>query len=391
VGAYDRSLPLVVDPGLVFSTFIGGGEPDVGIGIAVDADGYAYVGGENTDPDFPTTAGSYDPTYNGRDEAWVAKLDPAGTTLVYSTYVGGTDSDAAFALAIDADGAVYLTGETQSADFPTTTGAYDETYNGGLDVFVSKLDPTGSILEFSTVLGGTVTGSPPGLAGDHGSDIAVDQRGDVYVTGFTESPDFPTTPGALDETFNGDFDAFVAKFDPTGSNLLYSTVLGGPGHERGEDLAVNSKGKVYVAGHTTSSDFPTTPGAYDTTLNGQSDAFVVKLNPSGSALVYGTFVGGADLERGLGMDVDASGRVFVTGLTSSTDYPTTPGAYDQSSNGGGDAYVFELDTTGSSLVASTYLGGDVIDQGWELVLDPSGQPCIVGTASSNHPAGRSDV
>jgi hypothetical protein len=230
----------------------------------------------------------------------------------------------------------YVTGATSSADFPTTPGAFDITLGGPSDVFVTKLNASGSALIYSTFLGGT------GL--DRGIDIAVDGRGRAYVTGETSSADFPTTPGAFDITLGGPSDVFVTKLNASGSALVYSTFLGGSDSDAGLGIAVGTRDRAYVTGETRSADFPTTPGAFDRTLGGSNDAFVTKLKASGSALVYSTFLGGSNLDLGFGIAVDGEGRAYVTGITASPTYPTTPGAFDTTFNGGEDAFVTKLPT-----------------------------------------------
>ena len=265
----------------------------------------------------------------------MTKLNRSGSALVYSTFLGGTGADSGSGIAVR-DGNAYVTGQTDSVDYPTTPGTFDRTFNGlNRDAFVTKLNATGSALRYSTYLGGD--------GNDAGFDIAV--RGDnAYVTGFTAAFNYPTTPGAFDTTLNTVArDAFVTKLNAAGSALIYSTYLGGSSADDGNGIAVDTRGRAYVAGFTGSTDFPTTPGAFDTTLNG-GDTFVTKLNASGSALDYSTFLGGAGDDLGFGIAVDGSGSAYVTGFTNSTDYPTTRGAFDRTFNGGGDAFVTKLPT-----------------------------------------------
>src|SRR5213593_2593929 len=256
VAAYDATKPLIIDPVLAYSTYLGGSATDIGHGIAVDAAGNAYVTGDANSSDFPTTLGAFQPT--GRGPAFVTKLNATGSALAYSTYLGNGNGNAS-AIAVDAAGNAYVTG-IAGPNFPTTPGTFQTTPGGGLaDAFVTKLDPTGSALVYSTYLGGSST--------DDGHGIAVDPNCSVncnaYVTGETASRDFPTTPGAAQTTFGGvgliGFDAFVTKLNPTGSALVYSTYLGGSVDDSGFGIAVDAAGNAYVTGLTTSSDFPTTP------------------------------------------------------------------------------------------------------------------------------------
>ena len=264
--------------------------------------------------------------------------------LLYSTFLGGSGYDGGGDIALDAGGAVYVTGSTWSSNFPTTPGAFDPSFNGGYDdAFVTKLNTAGSGLVYSTFLGGSNYDFERGYA------IAVDGTGMAYVTGRTGSSDFPTTPGAFDPSYNGYGDAFVTKLLPDGSGLAYSTFLGGSSAtDWGDSIVVDEAGTAYITGPAGSSDFPTTPGAFDPTcscnpVNHIGDAFVTKLNADGSGLVYSTFLGGSGHDYGYTIALDGAGAATVTGQTLSTDFPTTPGAFDPSYNGGyGDAFVTRL-------------------------------------------------
>jgi hypothetical protein len=356
VRSWDPQAPLVIDPGLIYSTFLGGTSDDLAFAIAVDSAGAAYVAGQTSSADFPSTPGTFDTNYSDNGDIFVTKLDAYGSALVYSTFLGGTGYDQAWAIVVDSAGATYLAGESSSADFPTTPGAVDTSFNGTNDAFVAKLAASGSALVYSTYLGGTEA--------DIASAIALDGAGAAYVAGFTYSSGFPTTPGAFDTSFNGGGafpkDAFVTKLNASGSTLVYSTYLGGrTGGDEALAIAVGSAGAAYVVGSTDSSDFPTTPGAFDTS-NNFDKAFVTKLNASGSGLVYSTFLGGSYSDRATAIAVDSAGMAYLAGYTGSSDFPTTPGAFDNSFNGVPttfDAFVTKLDASGSALVYSTFLGG----------------------------------
>ncbi len=376
---------------LLFSTYLGGSDVDFAEGMTIDAAGNVYVTGRTASHDFPTTPGAYSRTFNGGStDLYVAKLDATGSSLVYSTYVGGSDADLGLGIAVNSSGEAYITGTTLSSDFPTTPGAFDRTFRGGSqDAFVAKLDAAGAHLLYSTYLGGTSV--------DVGESIAVDALGRAYVVGFTDSSNFPVTPGAFDTTFNGGFftgqDVWVAKLDASGSNLLYSTYLGGSGREFFSSLALDGAGNVYITGRTSSSDFPTTPGAYDRTFRGSVavfpeifDGFVTKLNASGSALVYSTFLGGTGSDAGTAIAVDSAGTAFVVGFTNSTDFPTTCGALDRTANGGLDAFLTRLDPAGAALLYSSYLGGSGPDAAQAVAVNASGAVAIAGvTGSSDFP------
>jgi len=360
---------------LLYGTFLGGSHNDWGSGIAVGPDGAIYVTGGTRFSDFPTVLGSFDTTFNGFGDAFVVKLDPSGRELIYATFLGGTGADWGTGIAVDESGAVYVTGGTDSSDFPTTPGAFDTTFNGSSDAFVVKLDPSGRALLYATYLGGSGT--------DGGSEIVVDGSGAAYVTGVTGSPDFPATQGAFDTNLNGHDDAFAVKLNPAGGALLYATFLGGSDDDGGFGIAVDVEGNAYVTGDTYSSDFPTTPRAFDTTLNGgYGDAFVLKLNRTGSTLLYATFLGGSGRSGGRGIAVDGNGTAYVTGETSSSDFPATPGAFDTTFNGYSDAFVARLNSSGRALLYATYLGGSGGDGGFGIAVDGSGAAYITGQAGS---------
>src|SRR5260221_455384 len=362
VAAYDTTRPLVIDPVLSYSTYLGGSGREKGLAIAVDRYGNAYVTGLVSSTDFPTTSGAYQTNFGGGTglgggqgfDAFVTKLDPTGSALIYSTYLGGGDDDQGMGIAVDTDGNAYVTGSTLSANFPTTAGAFQPTYGGVTDAFVTKLNPTGSALVYSTYLGGSEV--------DFGTGIAVDVDGNAYVTGFTASADFPVTPGPQ-PLYGGGFDAFVTKLHATGSVLVYSTYLGGSGEDRGHGIAVDSAGNAYVTGQTASINFPTTAAAFQTTFGGGSatfgDAFMTKLNATGLALDYSSFLGGSADDVGTGIAVDAVGNAYVTGHTGSDNFPTTTGAFQPTGggliNGSGnfDAFIAKFGNDASSPAPGT--------------------------------------
>ncbi len=442
VGTYDRTRPLVIDPVLSYSTYLGGSRSDFGTGIAVDSSGNAYVTGYTFSLDFPTENPSQ--VYAGSSDAFVTKLNPSGSALVYSTYLGGRGDDLGAAVAVDSSGNAYLTGATDSLDFPTQN-AFQSTNAGGTDAFVSKLDPSGA-LSYSTYLGGSFT--------DVGQGIAVDGSGSAYVAGSTISVDFPTQ-NALQSANGGGYDAFITKLSPSGTALVYSTYLGGSADENNPFLsdvntagiAVDSVGNAYVAGYTPSNDFPT-QNPFQAKNHGFINAFVSKLNASGSALIYSTYLGGhgddfghaiavdnagntyvtgsanssdfptlsalpltlptgdhaflaklaangslvyatllggSRSDFGLGVGVDIGANAFVTGFTNSPDFPLV--SPFQSANGGGyDVFVTKFAASGSALAYSTYLGGSRDDHGAAIALDAQGNAFVTGdTLSPNFP------
>jgi len=378
VAAHDSRWPLIIDPALFYSTYLGGGIRDAGQGIAVDSAGNAYVTGPTNSTAFPTATGPFQGALAGGFDAFVTKINAVGSALIYSTYLGGSKDDLGLGIAVDAAGNASLTGYTTSTNFPTTPGAFQPTSGGSADAFVTKLNSSGSGLIYSTYLGGS--------SDDRGFGLAVDSAGNAYVTGYSTSTDFPTSVAAFQKTLAGPADAFVTKLNLAGSApLLYSTYLGGSSDDRGYAIAVDNSGNAYVTGSTTSTDFPTT-GAFQTTYAGGADVFVTKLNPAGS-LGYSTYLGGSGQDIGQAIAVNASGNAFVTGKTSG-NFPTTAGAF-QSAFGGGvnDAFVTRLNASGSApLVYSTYLGGSGDDASYGIALDSLDDAYLTGyTNSPNFP------
>jgi hypothetical protein len=382
---YDSRRPVVIDPALAYSTYLGGN--DYNSVIAVDPTGSAYVAGRTLSGDLPITPGAFQTTYGGANDAFVSKLNPTGSALMYSTYLGGSADEWASGIAVDASGNAYVTGCTISFDFPITPGAFQTAFNGGRaptgcgDAFLIKLNASGSALIYSTYLGGS--------GGDGGGGVAVDSFGYAYVVGTTGSTDFPTTPGAFQTRLRGpESNAFVTKLNPTGSALLYSTYLG-RAYDSGSGIAIDKLGNAYVTGTTDSTEFPTTPGAFQRNCV-SGCAFVSKFNAVGSALLYSTYLGGTASGGASAIAVDPSGNAYLTGTTESRDFPTTPGAF-QTTYGGGWAHAFvsKLNAAGSGLVYSTYLGGSYGSYGsggGGIAVDASGSAYITGmTDSSNFP------
>jgi hypothetical protein len=385
VTGYDPTRALVIDPILSYSTYLGGSGGDEAHGIAVDSSGNACVTGQTASADFPT-AGPLQASYGGGTyDVFVAKLNAAGSALVYSTYLGGSNYDYGHGIAVDSSGDAYITGETASTNFPTVNplqATNDAAQGTG---FVAELNAAGSALVYSTYLGGT--------GSDSGNAIAIDPAGDAYVAGSTSSSDFPIanpiqstyaggTCGAAPNTYACP-DVFVTKLNPAGSALVYSTYLGGTASDSGSAIAIDPAGDAYVTGQTFSTDFPTANPFQATNKTAEGTGFVAELNAAGSALVYSTYLGGSSVDDGTGIAADSSGNAYVTGETTSTDFPVTAGALKTVLTPNAlNAFVTKLNPAGSALVYSTFLGGSVSDWGGGIVVDSSGTAYVAGTAQS---------
>lgn len=374
IGAYDHSMPLVIDPTISYSTYLGGTGLGSVTGVAVDASGNAYVTGWTEALNFPIV-GAAQVASGGGVDAFIVKLNAAGNAIVYATYIGGTGDDRAAAIAVDAAGEAYVTGSTASSNFPKVS-SLRSTLGGGRDAFVVKLNAAGNTLLFSTLLGGT--------SNDWGNAIALDPSGNVFVAGDTLSTDFPTSTPA--QAANGGLqDAFVTKLSASGA-LVFSTYLGGAQNEHAGGIAVGAGGVVYVAGGTFSTNFPVV-SALQGTNGGGEDAFVTKIAAAGNSFVYSTYLGGtggtvASPEQANGIAVDASGNVYVAGATNSSNFPVKTGAFQGTFGGIQDAFLTKINATGSALAYSTYLGGSSFDWANGVAVDASGNAYVAGYTSS---------
>ncbi len=300
-------------------------------------------------------------------------IDPP-VSLSYSTYLGGNSTDQGFSIAVDSTGNAYVSGATLSTNYPTTVGAFDTTQAGSNDVFVTKLNATGTALIYSTFIGNT---------GNDGSfALAIDTAGNAYVTGFTTSVNFPVTQGAFQTTLAGNQDSFITKLNSSGNGLLYSSYLGGSSLDQGLSLAVDSAGNAYISGLTSSTNFPTTTGAFQTTLGGGQDAFVSKINSGGTAILYSSYLGGVGNDQGLTIAIDSTGNAYVGGFTFSNNFPTTPGAFKTTLNASRNGFITKLNTTGTALVYSTYLGGTNQEQVRAIAVDSTGNAYVSGLSES---------
>lgn len=375
IGDYDHDRALIIDPVLAYSSYLGGAADDAVFGVAVDGAGDIYVTGLTGSATFPTR-GALQPTLNGPLDLFVAKFNAAGTTLEYCTYLGGSGAELGQAIAVDNAGNAYVTGATTSSDFPVVN-ALQPTFGGGRtagDAFVIKLNPSGRGLVYATYLGGSDD--------EFGLAIAADQSGNAYVTGDTRSPNFPRV-NPLQSTRGGFNDAFVTEINSLGSAFIYSTLLGGGGDDFGSGIAADSQGNAYITGTTASVDFPTLNPAQHS-LAGPQDAFVAKLNPSASELIYSTYLGGNGNENGEEIAIRDRGGVveaYIAGSTSSTDFPTV-GAIQSTLKGTGDAFLVYLSALGDQLYSSTYLGGTGSDAALSVAVDSFGIAYATGVTNS---------
>ena len=368
VGAYDASRPLVIDPVLVYSTYLGGADNDISNAIAVDTAGSAYITGLTASTDFPVANALQPVCVCGDQDLFVVKLSPAGDQLIYATYLGGSRRENGFDITVDASGSAYVSGWTQSADFPTRDPAQPAFGGGDVDAIIFKLDSSGSSLNYSTFVGGSGTI-------EYGNTIAVDTAGSAYVAGITSSSDFPTA-NALQPAFGGGaWDAYLVKLSPAGSSFVYSTYLGGSGADQASGIALDDAAGVILTGLTESPDFPVA-NALQPTLAGSQDAMVLKLDPTGAALVFSTYLGGSGADFGADVAMDAAGDLYLVGRTASLDFPTV-NPVAPTLGGPQDAFVAKLDGAASALRYATYLGGSDNDDGREIAVDAAGRAHVM--------------
>ena len=412
VGVYDPERPLIIDPVVIYSTYIGRGGNETATRVAVDNNGNVYIAGVSTDNSYPTTPGTGGLTPAlARGNIVLTKLNAEANELVYSTIFGGSGIDLAFGIALNAQGEVYVTGSTTSEDLPITANVVQRSYGKPIgesartpalgDCFVTRLNAAGNGVTLSTYLGGSLL--------DACSSIALDEAGNIFLTGGTNSPNFPATENSFQRTFRGgrdnfpalkSADAFVTKLNSTATQFIYSTFLGGNGEEAGTGIAVDAAGSAYVTGATNSTfGFPLTATAPQTRYAGLGgsptvglgDAFIVKLDPAGEKLTYGTLLGGSRDDVAFGIAVDKDGAAYITGSSLSPDFPTTAVARQANYRGqsvtarwyAGDAFVAKLNPAGTAWEYSTYLGGTADDRGVSIVANADGSAWVLGHTLSN--------
>jgi len=378
IPSYDKNRPLVIDPVLSYSTYLGGTDDEGIFGIKFDPKGNIYVAGETSSVNFPIKGG-FQSTIGGNYDGFITEFDPQGNALVYSTYIGGSQFDHCVGIAVDRQGGAYVAGYTESSNFPTVH-PLQASLNGPEDAFVARIAPGGGSLIYSTYLGGSNA--------DGAGNIAIDSHGNAYVAGFTYSTDFPVTPGAFQKLCdlgkNGENcfgDSFVAKISPFGGRLVYSTYLGGSAFDSATDIAVDPQGVAYITGSTGSVDFPT-KNPIQGTLAGLTDAFVTKLDATGSALVYSTYLGGSGEDGAGGLTIDGRENIYVAGVTTSTDFPLANPFQPANHANGYDGFVTKFDSSGQKLVYSTYLGGTGTNLPWRIGVDSLGHAAVIGFTSS---------
>jgi hypothetical protein len=369
---FDPALPLVIDPVIVYGSYLGGTADDVAYAIEIDPSGNAYVFGYTHSGDF-MRVNARQPNYGGASDAFVVKLAASGNSVYYSTYLGGSGSDYAHSGAVDASGAAYVVGLTHSTNFPTFSARQPAHAGGQGDAFVAKLGTFGNTLVYSTYHGGT--------GFDSANGIAVDVSGAAYTTGYTASTDFPMFNARQPVYAGGLYDAFVTKFSPSGNTLVYSTYHGGSDIDFGNDIAVDLSGSGYLTGSTFSSNFPTA-NARQPMSGGIYDAYISKFSASGTALVYSTYHGGSDSDQAYGIAVDSSGAAYLTGHTGSSNFPTA-NAHQPSYAGFIDAFISKISPTGSALLYSTYHGGSGIDGATAIALNSVGDAYVTGETASD--------
>jgi len=379
--------PLVIDPGLTYSTYLGGSGSDYAAAVDVDPTGAMIVAGGTDSSDFPVTPGAFQRQFKGAvgvTDAFVVRIDAQGK-LVWATYFGGAFTDIARGVKVDRNGVVTITGQTFSPDLPVTQGVVQTTSGGQADAFVARLTADGAKLVYSTYLGGTRV--------DQGNALAVHRDGSVTVTGYAQSTDFPITANAYQKVQKGTYNVFVSTLNSTATTFHFSTYLGGTKYDIGRAVDVDSSGRTAVAGQTGSPDFPVTPGAFQTRYAGPvgfgTDAFIAVLDHTGSKLFYSTFAGGSQFDSVGGVHLDPTGTVTAAGYTLSTDFPVTSGAFQTVFGGGngfrGDGFVIRLDGSGSTAYYSTYLGGSGPDDAMGVSVNSVGVATVVGSAGTGFP------
>ena len=385
LGQYNKDYTLVIDP-LIASTYIGGLGDESGESIVFSASGSVFIAGTTTSGNYPIVEPAYDNSFATFEDVFISRLSGDLKTLEASTYIGGVSSDFAHSIKIDNDGNLIVCGTTMSSDFPMAGTPVDNIFLIS-EAFVLKINPALDNLIASTFLGGNVA--------DGATDIAIDAANNIFVTGSTNSPDFPMGGTYYDNTHGGAgfSDVFVSKLNPTLSTLLASTYVGGTNNDNANSIRINTNGDVFITGLTFSMNYPSTAGSSQFTKSGdesQSDAFVSKLNPALDNLLASTFLGGMDYDEGTAIGIDKSGAIFVAGNTNSFNFPTTTDAYNETINESDDVFVSKFTPDLTTLMASTFVGGTSAETCHDLIIDEHNDVYIVGeTNSTDYPTASS--
>ncbi|MCS7027672.1 MAG: SBBP repeat-containing protein [Bacteroidia bacterium] len=376
IAKYNPSETLIIDP-IVYSTYIGGTDNDHSNDMFVDPSECVYVTGNSTSINYDITPGVFQTTNAGGFDVFVTKLNNTGTSLIFSTFIGGTNDDFSDGIFVDGIGSIYIAGRTLSSNYDVTSGAYQTTLSGTSDIFVTKLNATGTALIYSTFIGGS--------ADERANGIFVNSAGELYLTGWTSSTNYDITPGAYQNTNAGGRDVVVTKLNSAGNTLIYSTYIGGSNWEEGEDISVDASGTAYITGYTYSTNYDVTALSYQNTHGGGTgDAFVSRLNATGTTLLQSTYLGGSGWDEANDLTLKGTG-VYITGFTESSNFDITPGVYQTTNGGNRDVFVTQMNLLLSSLVYSTYLGGNNNEEAISIYVDAHGAAYVTGwTASHNY-------
>jgi hypothetical protein len=364
-----------LEAGFTYSTYFGGSASEEYVWTATDSAGHVWVTGGTTSTDLLTTANAYNNTNSGSYDIFVAEFDGHNGSLLYSTYIGGSDYELPMAIRIDSYDNIWISGETGSSDFPITLDALNSTLTGPIDMFILELSGSDGSLLYSSYIGGS--------GAESAYSIDFDNEGNLWATGITTSSDFPLVQSSLYKVFNGSEDVVLFELSANGTTLLYSTYIGGTSVDEGYKVLLDYADNVWVTGATDSSDFLVTNDAYNSTINGGTDIFLLKMPHDGSSIIYSTYLGGSSYDSIGSITFDSDGNLWGTGSTSSGDFPTTPDAYDSSYGTNYDCVVFQFSTNNSILLYSTYLGGLGDDEAYSISVDRNDAVWIVGTTSSN--------
>ena len=372
---YDSGRPLIVDPGITWSSFLGGSSNDYPFRVALASNGDVVIAGYTESDDYPVSSGAYQRVKGlGRDVV-VTRMRADGAGIVWSTFLGGAGMDHGLALAVDGSNNVFVGGNTLSTDFPVSAGAFRTSYGGGGDGFVTKLNANGGLV-YSTYVGG--------VASDIVNAIAVDASGSATVAGTTSSINYPTTPGVVRGTLDSE-DGFVTRLNAAGTQLVYSTLIGCPGNDQLLGLALDGQGQATVVGRTNSREFPVTAGVVDPTSDAYWDGVVVRLNATATAFLYSTYLSGAGYDEPQGVVMDGSGNAFVVGQTASPNFPVSSNAFQRAKAGGTyDGFITKLSPDARTLLYSTFLGGAGDEYLYGIAIDAGGEAVVVGYGSSTN-------